>query len=710
MKFLPFVSLPGVLAAGLLAQSLSTSPVRVWNSYAASAFGAWSLPSQTATPSPGTYVLKFGASVTVVGGPEIHPLATNAPLVIDSGAQQEIATPSAVACASAVCAVTLTLAKAHPSHFSVSSATGGLQEVINFLQQSGGTVVLDSGWTGATSAILSASGASGVAILDQRTSPWSWFEWNGGAYQASPVADVRAFGAKCDGSTDDHLALQAALNATAALRTPLRIPPGVTCLSGAPLTFTTGTKLISIGRHDGGGILHFAFIPPAGQPTYLLAPAPDANASSFNLDGVVLDYRDVVPDPTASVTALYLHAGEDASVSNSTFLGPATGAWGKGAVRGVLVDMNASPEQRADYAEIKSNEFVGDTQDVAVLGGNPGEDSVNAGIVADNLFLSAVPLNQPQVDGLTVGANLRLANSYGFAVYGNRFTNPGFNVSLEPGAAGVMFSSNYFDFDSAATWMTIDPADGAHAVFLFANRNLTAGVIAASVPLAWSGSLSDGVTRSADLYLQSSSTADASHNFAGPAAHFTAPVWHAGAAATDDCQLDNQPLSASGADPNMSLTLACTGSAGTHILDLTSLANVKLPALQSPALVSPSIGGEPVSASPRSFLDAFAAGPLIASLVFAQVTLDKAMTLTRIQATAATAPSGCATNAVVRVYPDGNPGAGMSLTIAAANNDSGTTAAAWSAGTVLDFAIYAAATGCAATPANLNLITQWRTN
>jgi hypothetical protein len=58
--------------------------------------------------------------------------------------------------------------------------------------------------------------------------------------------DVRAFGAKCDGKTNDAAAIQKALNAAATVRGVARVPNGKTCAYGATIT-VQGATLAGFG-------------------------------------------------------------------------------------------------------------------------------------------------------------------------------------------------------------------------------------------------------------------------------------------------------------------------------------------------------------------------------------------------------------------------------------------------------------------------------
>ncbi len=117
------------------------------------------------------------------------------------------------------------------------------------------------------------------------------------------------------------------------------------------------------------------------------------------------------------------------------------------------------------------------------------------------------------------------------------------------------------------------------------------------------------------------------------------------------------------------------------------------------------LGGESLSASPRGEQNVFLPGALTSTWTGSTWTPDKAVTVTRLQAQAKTAPSGCTTNAIVRLTDGTTP---VNLTIAAAANDSGAIAQNYAAGASLTIAVQTAAAGCTTSPADANVIVQYR--
>ena len=117
------------------------------------------------------------------------------------------------------------------------------------------------------------------------------------------------------------------------------------------------------------------------------------------------------------------------------------------------------------------------------------------------------------------------------------------------------------------------------------------------------------------------------------------------------------------------------------------------------------VNGETLSASPRSEQNVFLPGALTSTWTGSTWTLDKAVTVTRVQIQAKTAPSGCATNAVVRLTDGTTP---VNLTISAAANDSGAIAQNYAVGAAVTVSVQTAAVGCTTSPADANVVVQYR--
>ncbi len=117
------------------------------------------------------------------------------------------------------------------------------------------------------------------------------------------------------------------------------------------------------------------------------------------------------------------------------------------------------------------------------------------------------------------------------------------------------------------------------------------------------------------------------------------------------------------------------------------------------------VGSEALTALPRGEQNIFLPGALTATWTGSTWTPDKAITVTRVQVQAKTAPSGCTTNAVVRLTDGTNP---VNVTISAAANDSGSIAQNYAAGATLTLSVQTAAAGCTTSPADANVTIQYR--
>jgi hypothetical protein len=117
------------------------------------------------------------------------------------------------------------------------------------------------------------------------------------------------------------------------------------------------------------------------------------------------------------------------------------------------------------------------------------------------------------------------------------------------------------------------------------------------------------------------------------------------------------------------------------------------------------INGEALTGAPRGEQNIFLPGALTTTWVASTWTPDKAVSITRVQVQAKTAPAACATNAVVRLTDGTTP---VNLTVAAAANDSGVLTQNYAAGIPLSVSVQTAAAGCTTAPADANVTIQYR--
>lgn len=118
-----------------------------------------------------------------------------------------------------------------------------------------------------------------------------------------------------------------------------------------------------------------------------------------------------------------------------------------------------------------------------------------------------------------------------------------------------------------------------------------------------------------------------------------------------------------------------------------------------------SFGTETFTASPRGEQSVFLPGVLTSTWTGSTWTLDKGVTVTRVQVQAKTAPSGCSTNAVVQITDGTSP---VNITVSAAANDSGPITQGYAAAASLTISVQTAAAGCTTSPADANVVVQYR--
>lgn len=109
--------------------------------------------------------------------------------------------------------------------------------------------------------------------------------------------------------------------------------------------------------------------------------------------------------------------------------------------------------------------------------------------------------------------------------------------------------------------------------------------------------------------------------------------------------------------------------------------------------------------SPRGEQNIFFPGALTTTWTGATWTIDKAITVTRVQVQTKTAPSGCGTNGIIRVTDGTTP---INSTISAAAIDSGAISQNYAAGAVLTAAIQTAAATCTVSPGDSVVTIQYR--
>src|SRR6185437_2837478 len=315
----PSRSGPRLLLAALLALAAArangqSKPWSQWGQVWASSFNDWSLQIATSVPEPGSYTLRVDAAQgpVILGGPAFQPLATNAPLLLDSGANAEVATPTAVACswAGGNCSITVTLTRAHAAPFAVRSASAGLQEAIDFVGKGSAAVILDPRWPGTDAMIAAAVGTTAIALEDERAAQRGWYSWNGSGYalalaisgvgQGTTVPQLHSSAPAITPTTIEATVYADLLGASGSAITA----QGAAAAGSATLTLAT---VADFRNGQGIQIVH------AGAPYALASPAAPA-VNAVGGGGTVCKYAIAAYDGAGGESAI----GAAGTVSNSS--------------------------------------------------------------------------------------------------------------------------------------------------------------------------------------------------------------------------------------------------------------------------------------------------------------------------------------------------------------------------------------------------------
>lgn len=149
---------------------------------------AWSVKAQVASPPEGgAGQITFDVpALTLSDEPSFEPWQAGVPVLVQDGVSTETVVLSDSQCSiggSGTCEATADFAFGHNGPFTVQSASGGLQEAIDYLRQGGGgTVLLTRSWAAQATSIAAAIGDAAVQIEDTRGGATRWYTWSGGGY------------------------------------------------------------------------------------------------------------------------------------------------------------------------------------------------------------------------------------------------------------------------------------------------------------------------------------------------------------------------------------------------------------------------------------------------------------------------------------------------------------------------------------------------
>lgn len=194
----------GMLAGTLCAQTPKGGQANIANTLYASNFADWTVAQ--GNNGPFSWSSPQICTAATSGGVQFKPFVVGSPIRINDTASpvnSETVTVLTVNIIGSGCSITTsTPAHTHYSFF-LSTSTCGLQESLNYSQQSfsvnspASVVLLTPAWSilgCATSAItVTAQGTNAISIMDERSSVFVPYLWNGSHYVADPFGGGGSF-------------------------------------------------------------------------------------------------------------------------------------------------------------------------------------------------------------------------------------------------------------------------------------------------------------------------------------------------------------------------------------------------------------------------------------------------------------------------------------------------------------------------------------
>lgn len=312
MRILRAVMMSILVALGCAPAFAQSGQAFPQKQYYASDYGVWSIPSQQAN----TYLFSPPGicQYTPPASGQVVPFATNAPVLIQdaSASNSEIVTPSSVTNTGSQCGITVSPVNNHYS-FNLRSGTGGLQEALNNIPSSAiyNTVVyLDRNWYTAINSIAaqvstqsaqavigSVAGSSNAVLIDNTTTPFTSYVWNGTKYVVAGSPSAVPFNARVTSYT--------AISAPTALST-------AAATNGLITTATTGGSIPASSTYR----LAITYVDASGQETTI---STDSASTSTIATGATATNTISVTSPAAATGAvgwrLYMSAASGASLS-----------------------------------------------------------------------------------------------------------------------------------------------------------------------------------------------------------------------------------------------------------------------------------------------------------------------------------------------------------------------------------------------------------
>jgi hypothetical protein len=333
--------------------------------------------------------------------------------------------------------------------------------------------------------------------------------------------------------------------------------------------------------------------------------------------------------------------------------------------------------------------------------------------------------NQFQVGGNAIHAEMPILSKLAYNAYGQTPSNPAW--------AQVFPAPNLFSITgtgagslAAATYcMAVEGKDAQATPGLTLPTNTLCQAVGASssISLQWnqaSGNLNQAYSGFRFLYCSTGGSSCVPNNYIPDLAAGGNPYAYtftstAGSTATSLNSVSTAYLSWLYWDRGAKSCFFCTSTAGSSLWQLgigesNPAAGVKL------AVAGGTLQGEggiqagadvAFNASPRGSYNAFLPNLTSTAATYQRMTLDKAVTVTRLQLVLGTAGAGCTTQSTVSVT-DGTSSVTLTTANGTATYDSGAVSQNFAAAANLDIKIAAAASGCATAPQNANVNVQYR--
>jgi hypothetical protein len=347
------------------------------------------------------------------------------------------------------------------------------------------------------------------------------------------------------------------------------------------------------------------------------------------------------------------------------------------------------------------------------------------GIATGSSVLGGTWGNQLQVSSGIFHVEMPMLSKLAYTGYGNNPANPAW--------AEVLPAPNQFSITgtgagslAAATYCTAVEGKDAQAtpgLTLPTNTLCQAVGASSSISLQWnqaSGNLNQAYNGFRFLYCSTGGSSCVPNNYIPDLAAGGNPYAYtftstAGSTATSLNTISTAYLSWLYWDRGAKSCLFCTSLAGSSLWQLgigegNPAAGVKL------AVAGGTLQGEggiqagadvAFNASPRGSYNAFLPNLTSTAATYQRMTLDKAITVTRLQLVLGTAGAGCTTQSTVSVT-DGTSSVTLTTANGTAIYDSGAVSQNFAAAASLDIKIATPASGCTTAPQNANINVQYR--